>query len=485
MKPEGALAPGAALTPVSKGVVLFVTAMASFLTPFMSSSINIALPTIGRDFSAGAFSLSWISTSYLLAAAMFLVPMGRLADIHGRKRIFLAGTAGYTFVSLLCGLANSEPMLITLRALQGTADALMFATATAIVTSVYPPKERGRALGVNVASVYGGLALGPFIGGFITQHLGWRSIFYFTTALGVSVIALTVWKLKDEWAEAAGQKMDWPGALLYSVTLLAVMNGFRLLPGLSGILVMAAGVLCLAAFVLWENRTTYPVLDMELFRRNVTFAMSNLSALINYAATFALTFLMSLYLQYSKGLDPRAAGIVLLAQPLIQSAFSPLAGRLADRVEPRVVASAGMAMSTVGLLLTSLLSSTSSLVHIIAVLMLCGLGFALFSSPNTSAIMGSVERKYYGVASATTSAMRLIGQMLSMATAGMIIALYVGKVQITAANETAFLSGFRFAFLIFAGLCLGGIFASLARGKLHNRPTVQKQESYETRKMPD
>jgi EmrB/QacA subfamily drug resistance transporter len=475
MKPEGTLAPGTTLAPVSKGVVLFVTAVASFLTPFMSSSINIALPTIGRDFSAGAFSLSWISTAYLLAAAMFLVPMGRLADIHGRKRIFLAGTAGYTFVSLLCGLANSEPMLITLRALQGTADALMFATATAIVTSVYPPKERGRALGVNVASVYAGLALGPFIGGFITQHLGWRSIFYFTTVLGVSVIALTVWKMKDEWAEAAGQKMDWPGALLYSVTLLAVMNGFRLLPGLSGILVMAAGVLCLAAFVLWENRTTYPVLDMALFRRNVTFAMSNLSALINYAATFALTFLMSLYLQYSKGLDPQAAGIVLLAQPLIQSAFSPLAGRLADRVEPRVVASAGMAMSTVGLLLTSLLSSTSSLVHIVAVLMLCGLGFALFSSPNTSAIMGSVERKHYGVASATTSAMRLIGQMLSMATAGMIIAMYVGKVQITAANETEFLNGFRFAFLIFAGLCLGGIFASLARGKLHNRPTAQKQ----------
>ncbi len=338
MKPEKALASdasgapgasgatGAAPSPVSKGVVLFVTAMASFLTPFMGSSINIALPTIGREFSAGAFSLSWISTAYLLAAAMFLVPVGRLADINGRKRIFLAGTAGYTFISLLCGFATSEAMLITLRALQGTADALMFATATAIVTSVYPPKERGRALGVNVASVYAGLALGPFIGGLITHALGWRSIFYFTTALGLSVIALTVWKMKDEWAEAAGQKMDWPGAALYSVTLLAVMNGFRLLPDLSGVIVMAAGILCLAAFVLWENRTAHPVLDMGLFR-NVIFAMSNLSALINYAATFALTFLMSLYLQYSKGLDPQAAGIVMLAQPVIQSGFSPLAGR--------------------------------------------------------------------------------------------------------------------------------------------------------------
>ncbi len=473
MRPDQPLAHGNAAPRVSKGVVLFVTSMASFLTPFMGSSINIALPTIGREFNAGAFGLSWISTAYLLAAAMFLVPVGRLADLHGRRRVFLAGMAGYTFVSLLCGLATSEGMLIVFRALQGTADALMFATATAIVTSVYPPAERGRALGVNVASVYAGLALGPFIGGFITHFFGWRSIFYFTTALGLIVIALTLWKMKDEWAEAAGQKMDWPGAALYSLTLLAIMNGFRLLPELSGAIVMAAGIVCLTGFVLWESRSPHPVLDMGLFRGNMVFGMSNLSALINYAATFALTFLMSLYLQYMKGLDPRAAGGVLLAQPIIMSAFSPIAGRLSDRIEPRVMASLGMAMSTVGLVLTSFLDSSSSLAHIVIVLMLCGLGFALFSSPNMSAIMGSVERKHYGVASATTSAMRLIGQMLSMATAGMVIALYIGKVQITAENQAGFLGAFRTSFLIFAGLCLAGIFASLARGKLHRRAAVR------------
>jgi EmrB/QacA subfamily drug resistance transporter len=443
--------------------------MASFLTPFMGSSINIALPTIGSEFSADAFSLSWIATAYLLAAAVFLVPVGRFADIHGRKRVFLAGMVGYTAVSLLCGFATSEAMLIALRALQGTADALMFATAAAILTSVYPPKERGRALGVNVASVYAGLALGPFVGGLITHYLGWRSIFFFTTVLGLLVIGLTLWKMRAEWAEAGGQKMDWPGAALYALTLLAVMNGFRLLPALSGVIVMLAGVACLAGFVLRENRAANPVLDMGLFRRNTVFAMSNLSALINYAATFALTFLLSLYLQYIKGLDPRSAGLVMLSQPVIMSLFSPLAGRLSDRIEPRVVASAGMTLSAVGLALTSFLDSTSSLAHIVVVLMLCGLGFALFSSPNTSAIMGSVERKHYGVASATTGAMRLIGQMLSMAAAGMIIALYVGKVQITARNHAAFLGGFRAAFLVFSGLCLAGIFASLARGRLHGR----------------
>ncbi len=452
---------------VEKGVVLFVAATASFLTPFMGSSINIALPSIGREFSADAFSLSWISTAYLVTAAMLLVPFGRFADIHGRKKIFLAGMVGYTIVSLLCGLATSETMLIALRALQGATDALMFATATALVVSAYPPSERGRAIGVNVAAVYGGLALGPFIGGFITQYLGWRSIFFFTAILGLLVIVLTIWKLRAEWAEAAGQKMDIVGSVLYAAALLAVMYGFRLLPNLAAVAVIAAGVACLAAFVLWENRTPNPILEIGLFRNNIVFGLSNLSALINYAATFALTFLLSLYLQYVKGLDPRSAGLVLLAQPVMMSAFSPLAGRLSDRVEPRVVASIGMALSTAGLVLTSFLDAGSTMVHIVVVLAICGLGFALFSSPNTSAIMGSVERRYYGVASATTGAMRLIGQMLSMATAGMIIALYVGKVQITPQNHPAFLAGFRAAFLLFAALCLAGTFASMARGRVH------------------
>ena len=452
---------------VSKGAVLFVTATASFLTPFMSSSINIALPSIGSEFSSGAYSLSWISTAYLLAAAVFLVPVGRLADIHGRKKIFLSGMVGYTIVSLLCGLATSATMLIALRAMQGAADALMFATATALVTSVYPPSERGRAIGVNVASVYGGLALGPFIGGFITQYLGWRSIFFVTTGMGLLVIALTIWKMRAEWAEAAGQKMDVIGSLLYAFTLLAVMNGFRLLPGLAGLALIIAGAICLGTFVLRENSATNPVLDMGLFRRNRVFALSNLSALINYAATFALIFLLSLYLQYIKGMDPRTAGLVLLSQPIIMAVFSPLAGRLSDRVEPRVVASIGMSISAAGLLLTSFLDAGSTVARIVILLMTCGLGFALFSSPNTSAIMGSVERRQYGVASATTGAMRLIGQMLSMAISGMIIALFVGKGQITPQAHAAFLGGFRVAFLLFAGLCAAGIFASMARGRLH------------------
>jgi EmrB/QacA subfamily drug resistance transporter len=451
---------------IDKRVVLLVAAMASFLTPFMATSINIALPSIGREFSTDAITLSWITTAYLLAAAMLLVPMGRLADIRGRRKVFLSGMIGYTVVSFLCTLATSEAMLIALRALQGFTDAMMFGTSTAIVTSVYPAEQRGRALGVTVASVYSGGALGPFIGGFLTQAFGWRSIFWLTTLLGLVVIAMTLWKMQGEWAEAKGQKMDVIGSLLYGVALLGIMYGFRLLPSLNGGLLLLAGVAMLAGFVLREGRTSFPVMEVSLFRRNTVFALSSLAALINYAATYALAFLLSLYLQYVKGMSPRDAGLIMLSQPVVMAIFSPLAGRLSDRIEPRVIASAGMALSATGLLLTAFLGRSAPIAAIVLILVLCGLGFALFSSPNTSAIMGSVERRQYGVASATTGVMRLVGQMLSMGIAALIIAIYVGQVQITPGQYAAFLRAFRAGFLVFAALCLIGIAASLARGRV-------------------
>ncbi len=311
---------------VDKRVVLFVASTASFLTPFMASSINIAIPSIGKEFSADAITLSWISTAYLLAAAMFLVPMGRMADIHGRKKVFLTGMAGYSVVSLLCALAASEAMLVALRALQGFTDAMMFGTSLAIVTSVYPPEQRGRALGITVASVYAGGALGPFIGGMLTQFLGWRSIFLLTMVLGLFVTGLALWKVRGEWAEARGQKMDVVGSLFYACALFAVMYGFRLLPAVTGLWLIIGGAVLLAAFVLRESRVASPVLDVSLFRRSSVFALSNLSALINYAATFALSFLLSLFLQYIKGFSPRSAGLIMLTQPVMMAVFSPLAG---------------------------------------------------------------------------------------------------------------------------------------------------------------
>ncbi|HTY39323.1 MAG TPA: MFS transporter [Bacteroidota bacterium] len=453
-----------------KQATLIASTAAAFLTPLMASSVNIALPSIGREFAMDALALSWIATSAVLAAAIFLVPFGRLADIYGRRKIFICGVSTFTLFSFCSGIAPNGTVLIISRSFQGLGASMIFGTGVAMLTSAYPLAERGRVLGLNVAATYVGLSMGPFIGGFLTQQLGWRSLFYMNALIGLGIIALTLLRLKTEWREAQGERFDLAGSLLYIVSLTMLMIGFSKLPGLVGAWTLAAGITGLVAFVLWQRRVPKPLLDVTLFARNIVFAFSNAAALINYSATYALTFLMSLYLQYIKELDPFAAGVILVAQPLMMAVFSPLAGRLSDSIEPRIVASAGMAIICLGLALFALVGTGTPIVLIVLSLLLLGFGFALFSSPNTNAVMSSVEKRLYGVASATLGTMRLTGQMLSMGIVMMIFAVTMGDTRITPDYYPAFLVSMHVAFGVFAALCLLGVFASLARGRMRAEP---------------
>jgi len=448
-------------------IALLASSIASFLTPFMGSSINVALPAIAQEFKLDAISLNWVATSFILSAAMFLVPFGRIADIHGRKRIFITGTLLFTISSILCMLSFSGRSLIIFRFFQGIGSAMIFGTAIAIITSVFPPQERGKALGINIAAVYMGLSLGPFLGGILTQHLGWRSIFIAVVCASVvSIFAIT--KIKGEWAEAKGEKFDFPGSVIYGFSLFTLIYAFSLLPEKNGLILFLSSFSGIALFTWYESRKPSPVLEIKLFRRNIVFAFSNLAALIHYCATFAVAFLLSLYLQYIRNFSPQDAGIVLLIQPLIMVILSPFAGWLSDRVEPRIVASAGMSLTTIALAMFTALDKFTDINRIIAILVLLGSGFALFSSPNTNAVMSSVERKFYSIASATLGTMRLIGQMLSMGIVMLIFALYIGKVQITPEYYTSFIESVRISFAIFSSLCFAGIFASLARGRIRS-----------------
>ena len=453
----------------SRTVALMASTLAAFLTAFSGSSINIALPAMGHDFSLDAILLSWVPTSFLLAAAMFLVPIGRIADIHGRKKVFVLGISVFTFASLLAGLAPSPAILIASRVLQGIGGAMISGTGVAILTSVFPAQERGRVLGINVAAVYLGLSLGPPLGGILTQHLGWRSIFLVTLPLGLAVIAFVLWRLEGEWAEARGESFDLLGSIIYAAALVALMYGFSQLPDLAGAALIALGVAGFVGFAAWELNAESPVLNLGLFRSNRTFTFSNLAALIHYAAVFAVSFLLSLYLQYIKDLSPQQAGLVLIFQPVVQFLFSPAAGKLSDRVEPRILASAGMILTSAGLFLLVFLSPATPLWVIVAILILLGFGYALFSSPNMNAIMGSVERQFYGVASGMLATMRLIGQMLSMGIATLLFALFLGPVEITPELYPLFATSARAAFVVFAILCVIGVFASLARGDIRGR----------------
>ena len=446
--------------------VLFVATLSSFMGPFMISSVNVALPAIQEEFGADAVALSWVATALLLAIAVFLIPLGKIGDIYGRKKIFTQGLTVYTLASLTGAFSTSMPMLIAVRVFQGFGAAMFVTTGMAIVTSVFPPERRGRAIGFYVSAVYIGLSVGPFAGGLLTQHLGWRSNFGVVVPFGAASIWVTLKYLKGEWADAKGEKLDIPGSLLYAASVFLLVYGASLLPRLPAVYLILAGVIALMAFVRVELRTPQPVFDVRLFSGNKLFVYSCLAALINYAATFAVTFLISLFLQYIKGLPPQAAGTILVAQPVVMAFLSPLAGRLSDRIEPRLISSAGMTLTVLGLLLFALVGTETSEYYIIATLLVLGFGFALFSSPNMNAIMGAVDKKFFGIASGTVAVMRVLGQMTSMAIAMVVFAVFIGREQITPNNYDLFLKSVKISFSIFAVLCTFGIFFSFSRGAL-------------------
>ncbi|MDW8013419.1 MAG: MFS transporter, partial [Archaeoglobaceae archaeon] len=338
-----------------KKLVLIASTIASFLTPFMGSAVNLALPSIEKEFALDAIFLAWITTAFLLSTAMFLVPMGRLGDIKGRRNLFILGLLIFTVSSMLCAFAFSGDLLVFFRFLQGLGSAMIASTGVAMLTSAYPPQERGKVIGINTSAVYVGLSSGPILGGFITQHFGWRALFLFPLLIAFIAI-FAILKVKQEWAEAKGESFDLFGSAMYAISLFILIFGFSNLPETLGFLLVFTGLLAIIIFAIVESRTKDPVLDVKMFRKNTVFAMSNIAALLNYSATFAVTFLMSLYLQYIKNLSPQDAGIVLLAQPIMMALFSPMAGSLSDRIEPRVVASVGMGLTALSLFLFSLIN---------------------------------------------------------------------------------------------------------------------------------
>ena len=465
VRPESAEGAGAPRVEASKAIVLIVTTIASFSWPLMGSAINVALPAIERDFKVDAVLLSWVALSFTLATATLLVPLGRISDIYGRKRIFLGGTVVFTIASLLASVATSIYMLIASRVLQGIGGAMSFGTSIAIVTSVYPPGERGKAMGINIAAVYLGISCGPLIGGFLTQQFGWRSIFVTNIPFGILVVILGLLKLKGEWAEARGERFDLGGSVICSVALVALIVGLSMLPALTAWLALALSLFSFFLFVKWELNSESPVVNLALFKNNRVFALSNVAALIHYSATNAVAFMLSLYLQYVRGMSPQSAGFLLIAQPIVQAVVTTWAGRLSDRIQPRLVASTGMAITALCLFMLSIIDEQTSLSAIVAKLALLGFGFALFSSPNTIAVMNSVETRSYGMASGILSTMRAVGQATSMAMAVLLIALYVGRVRINPEHFFFFLKSIRLTFLICGTLCVAGVFASIARGR--------------------
>lgn len=452
-------------TPVNKTVILLIATLATFLTPFLGTSLIVALPTIANDLAVNAILLSWISTAYVLTSAMFAVPLGKIADIYGMKKIFTYGIVILAISSFLAALSPSSEFLIGMRAVQGFASAMIFVSALAIITSVFPPQERGKAIGINITAGYAGLVLGPVLGGLLTQYMGWRSVFYFVVPLSLLVIVLVFWKMKGEWGECKGEKLDKWGSSLYILTLALILIGFSSITHIFGILMVILGIIGLISFIILEMRIENPVLEVKLFFENRKFAFSNLATFISYISTFATSFLLSLYLQYIKGLTPEVTGLILVVQTVFMMALSPVAGRLSDKFDPGKLASLGMTLIACGLLIFAFINQDTSLYMIILGLAIVGIGIGIFSAPNMNTIMGSVERRYYGVSAAIVSTMRLLGQTFGNGMILIIFAVYIGAVQFTPTNYPQLITSIQVIFTISVILSVIAVFASLARNK--------------------
>lgn len=464
-----------------KRVVLLITTVGAFMTPLDSSIVGIALPSIASSLHIDFATVIWVPTAYLLFLSVLLLSFGRLADIKGRRTPFIVGFALFTTASVLCATSQTGTQLILFRSIQGMSAALIAATSPAIVTDIFPSRERGKALGVNTMAVYVSLSVGPTLGGFLVQSLGWRWIFFINLPIGIFVITMSLLRLKESGTSNRSERFDVLGAGTFSASLTALLLALTLGPSYGwtafSTSLFSIGVVFFILFVVIEGRMgEEAMLDLRLLLRNRLFAAANLSAFLNYTSYFGVGFLMSFYLQRVLGLGPAEAGLILLSMPLVMAFLSPVSGWLSDRFGSRLLSSAGMALMCLGLFMFSTLSVDSSRSDVIVRLLLLGVGMGVFSSPNTSAVMGSVGKDRLGVAAGTLATMRFTGQSMSLAVMGAVAAtaipsktlsdLFVGlRSETGTVMAEAFVEGLRRAFFVSGFISALGIFTSLIRGK--------------------
>lgn len=446
--------------------VLRSTVITSFLTTFMGSALNLSIPNLEHEFGVGAALIGWVITTYTLTVAALSVPFGKVADIKGRRRVFLTGVSGFAAASLLCAASVNIWMLLALRAVQGFFASMIFATNNAILISVYPASERGRVLGLSTAATYVGLSAGPVVGGLLNHYLNWRSIFLVTVLISAAVLFIAAKGIPKRLLPDTSLDFDLWGNLLYIAAIVVTLYGLTNLSILKyGWVILVFGLALGAAFVLVERKQSDPVIRVTMFTEDAVFTLSNLAAMLNYGATFAISYLMSIYLQVIMGFSSQTAGLILIAQPVVQALFSPMMGTLSDRVAPYKLASLGMAFCTLGLVMFSFVGLDTHLWLILLALVFSGFGFALFSSPNTNAIMACVKKEDYSVANSILATMRTVGHTSSMAVVTIVVGFSLGNTALDSAPPADLVQTMHTAFLVSVFLCVLGMFMSMKRGK--------------------
>jgi MFS family permease len=437
----------------NRRVIFLILCWASFTVTFTGSALNLALPKIGTEMNLDKIGMGWISSAFLISAAVFQVPLAKLGDMFGRKRIFASGLM-LMGIAGLCNafLSSSFKHIVIFQITSGIGAAMIFGTNMAILTSAFPPEKRGKAMGGLTSTVYLAIATGPFFGGMLAHYFGWRSLFLITGLTLPILSVCTIKFIQGEYKETYSGVFDFIGSAIYGLALFGLIFGFSDLPQTAAFLWAGAGFLLFMVFIFYELKKENPVFNLRMFSGNKTLGLSAFTAFISYASTAAVAFMLSLYLQTVRNFDAAFAGLVLISQAIVQSAISIYSGRQADKKNPAFLATIGMFFTTLGLLGLAFIGEQTPIWLVVLFLVLLGLGFGIFASPNTKIIMGSVDKKFFGQASATIGTMRLTGQAMSMGFAMMFISI-----------APDFITSVRITFGVFAALCAIGMYASKHR----------------------
>jgi MFS family permease len=435
---------------------LALSVLISFLVAYVSSAINIALPEIATTFSLNSVYLTWIPTSYLLFSAIFLIPFGKIADIYGKKRIILYGLIIFVLASITSAISVSGNMLLISRIFQAIGSAMIYGNVYSLLASVHSEGEAGKPLSISVASAYVGLSVGPILGGFLTEYFGWRSIFLFT--IPITVLALLfIYKLMGEWFGADGEIFDIRSTSVLAISLILIMYGFSVITTIIGILCLLIGFMGIVMFIWLQKKVANPLIHPKLLFDRV-YIINNLTSLVNYGPGIFTIFLLSLYLQDIRMLNPTQTGLLLCVQSVFIAIASLMVVKLLDFTLPRYIAAVGMALTGIGLALFLFLSETTSLTYIMVALSIIGVGYGFSAASSTEISLKYVEKRFYGVSSATLNTMRVLGQMMGMGVTTAVLAIFIGTAALSQSNQIIFIQSSKIPFLIYAILCFISIY---------------------------
>lgn len=444
-------------------LALIVCLVGSFLAPFTSSSLNLCITDISTEFACGSVAATWVVNAYTLFMAATALPFGHVADTLGRRKIIIAGSALFAACSLASAASPSVYFLIAMRAGMAVASGMYLSAHVPLMLSYFPAEHRGQMLGISVTSTYVGLSLGPVLGGAICSTLGWRWVFVVSTGVAVLLAACALAVEADR--PLLARDKDTSGNVLFVVSVLLLMFGLteaESLP-LAAPVAMVVGALLLVAFVRHESRAEHPIMQVGLFRGNRIYALSNLAVLLTFGATFAVGYIVAIYLENVIGMAAGTAGLFMLAQPVMQALVSPTSGRLSDIHSPAAIASAGIAVILAGLVVLDVAAAHQSLYAIVAGMTCIGVGNALFSAPNNNLILSCAGEAHMAEANATINTMRGVGQSASAAVAALMLGAIAGNIPFAQMTASSLTSAMQAVLIVCAVLGAAALACSASR----------------------